>query len=342
MSKLDPRAHAPYAHPEEYILEWTERIWREGGMGLIREMYATDLEVHGAYGTSVGVETVIRGSIAKHSVFPNRAGTAEDVLWEARGGSGFVSYHRALHVGPHEGPWVYGPASYRTSVSRGIAVCLVQDSKVVEEWIVRDEWAVVDQLGFEPEEVARRMAISAGPAVPGAGEDTRTLGAAPQHPEISGASGRRPNTHPEAVQLVADLIGQVWNDRHFHLVPDLCHRDVLCHSAGRRVGARAVGYQRELWRLLGAIPDGEFEIHDLAAQHGADTGVRVAALWRFTGTYTGAPVYGPPTGSSVDVLGVSMFEFRDSVIVREYRVYDELALLVQVTRARMAAEEARA
>lgn len=338
MVELDPSAYAPYGDPEEYILEWTDRIWRDGGMGLIREMYADDLDVHGAYGTSSGVESVVRGSIAKHSVFPNRAGTNEDVIWEQREEGGFVSYHRALHVGPHEGAWIYGPASYRTSVNRGVAVCRVQHAEVVEEWIVRDEWAVLDQLGFEPDEVARRMVAADGPAVPGAGDSPRTLGVPPPDPVVAGASGERPDTNREAVDLVAHLIEQVWNARNFHLVADLCHRDVICHSAGRRVGARTVGYQRELWRLLGAIPDGVFEVHDLAAHRSVHVGLRVAALWRLSGTYSGAPVYGPSTASRVDVLGVSMFEIRDGQIMREYRVYDELALLVQITRARTAIE----
>ncbi len=85
MTIVEPVAFAPYANPEEYILRWTDRIWSGHGMGLIREMYAPDLVVHGAYGDIVGVEAVIRGSIMKHSAFPRRVGTPEDVVWEARG-----------------------------------------------------------------------------------------------------------------------------------------------------------------------------------------------------------------------------------------------------------------
>jgi predicted ester cyclase len=334
-----PSAYAPYDDPESYILEWTERIWRDGGLALIREMYAPDLSVHGAYGTSLGVESVVRGSLAKHSVFPDRPATTEDVVWEARGDHGFVSYHRALHVGPHAGPWVYGPASYRTSVNRGIAVCLVHDARVVEEWVVRDEWAVVEQLGFDAEDVAARMVDPNGPALPGAGSP-HDVWQAPNDVVVAGVSGPRPDHHGTEVALVVRMIEEVWNERHFELVRDLCHRDLLCHTAGRRVAARASGYQRESWRLLGAVPDGRYTLLDLAAGD-RGTGVRVAALWSLTGTYAGAPLFGPPTGSPVAVLGVSMFDLRDDRILREYRVYDELALLVQIVRARTSAEADR-
>ena len=47
MTSLSPAAHAPYPDPETYILDWTDRIWSGRGMGLIREMYAPDLVVHG-------------------------------------------------------------------------------------------------------------------------------------------------------------------------------------------------------------------------------------------------------------------------------------------------------
>lgn len=51
-----------------------------------------------------------------------------------------------------------------------------------------------------------------------------------------------------------------------------------------------------------------------------------------SGTYSGNPLYGPITGSGVEVLGVSHFLFREDKIYREWRVFDELALLSQIIR----------
>ena len=48
-----------------------------------------------------------------------------------------------LNNATHLGPWTYGPPTGRNWVNRGMAHCLVQDNKVVEEWVVRDEFAVL-------------------------------------------------------------------------------------------------------------------------------------------------------------------------------------------------------
>ena len=338
MTALDPAAHAPYPDPETYILDWTDRIWSGRGMGLIREMYAPDLVVHGAYGDIVGVEAVIRGSVMKHSAFPRRVGTPEDVVWEPRGDRGFVSYHRALHVGPHDGPWQYGEATHRTSVSRGIAICLVEDAVVTEEWVVRDEAAIVEQLGFDADEVATRLATGGNPGVLGHGADA-LLGEPPPDPLEHGDSGPRPETGTKEAMLALRLFEEVWNERMFHEVRDLVHPDVIVHSTGRRTAVRHDGFVKDLLRLLGAFPDATVQVRDIAVNTSEFHGTRVAVLWRLVGTYGGAPVYGPVTHSPVDVLGSSMFLLRDGRIYREWRVHDDIAVRVQLARARGAGRE---
>ena len=116
---LDPQTYAPFASPEEYIVEWTDRIWEEYGLGRLDEHYADDVVVHTALGPIRGREPVLRGSLVKKSAFPNRIGTAEDVICEPRGTNAFVSHHRVLHVGLQEGTWLYGPPSANRSAISG-------------------------------------------------------------------------------------------------------------------------------------------------------------------------------------------------------------------------------
>jgi predicted ester cyclase len=333
VSQLPAHVYAPYADPEEYILRWTERIWPEHGMGLIREMYAPDLVVHGAYGDVMGVDAVIRGSVAKHSAFPNRVGTPEDVVWEARGDDAFVSYHRALHVGPHEGPWHYGPATHRMSVSRGIAICLVRDALVVEEWVVRDEAAIVDQLGFSLKAVAERIAASDDRKALASDRDG-LLGSPPEDPVRAGDSGPRPGTFSAEAELAQELFAEVWDGRMFQRLSEFLHPDVIVSSAGRRTATRPEGYLHNLLRLLGAFPDARVEVRDIAVNRSDFHGLRIAVLWRLVGTYSGAPVYGPLTGSPVDILGSSMFLLRDGRIYREWQVFDDVAVHAQILRGR--------
>ncbi len=82
---LDPIAYKPYADPDDFIREVTDLIWVNRAIGYIRENYEPDSIVHGAYGTSVGRDEVIQGTLMRISDTPDRIGQAEDVIWEARG-----------------------------------------------------------------------------------------------------------------------------------------------------------------------------------------------------------------------------------------------------------------
>ena len=157
LADLDPAAYAPFRDPRDYILSWTDQIWIDKGLGRLGEHYADDIKVHTAYGETYDFDHVLTNSVQKMSAFPNGGGgSGEDVVWEQRGPMGFVSSHRVLKTGTNLGHWTYGPPTGRNWVSRTIAHCVVQDGKVVEEWLVRDEYAVLQSLGIDPERGRRR------------------------------------------------------------------------------------------------------------------------------------------------------------------------------------------
>lgn len=324
---VDPASHAPYATPEDYILSWTDLIWDDFGLGRLEEHYARDVVVHGAYGPIRGVDTVLRNSLVKKAAFPNRIGTAEDVICESRGDDAFVSHHRVFHAGKQEGASSYGLASTRESESRNLAICLVRGGLVVEEWVVRDEFRVVRTLGLDPEAVARGLAFDEGPG---------GLFDRPAPPDVLriGESGTRPEAHGDEALLVKELVEQVWDGRHLERVPDFLHPHVFCETTRGRIVTRHRGYQIDLVQMLSAFPDARVEVRDIAIATDADRGTRASVLWRLSGTYDGAPLYGPVTGSSVEVLGASQFLLRGGRVVHEWRVFDEIAVLTQVVRAR--------
>ena len=140
-------------------------------------------------------------SLQKFAAFPNGGGGhGEDVIWEQRGRNGFISSHRVFKTGTHTGYWTYGPPTGRDWVSRTVAHCLVQDNKVLEEWLVRDEWAVLQHLGLDPYAVAADLA-DASPVLGGAmraGGDTGAFAGHIADPARLGVSGARPPTSRRA------------------------------------------------------------------------------------------------------------------------------------------------
>ena len=313
---LDPIAYKPYADPDDFIREVTDLIWVNRAIGYIRENYEPDSIVHGAFGTSVGRDEVIQGTLMRISDTPDRIGQAEDVIWEARGDDAFLSSHLVLSADPQH-----------DVVSRTIASCLYRRGRMVEEWVIRDSLAIALQQGQDPDELARTKAF--------AGYTGSFTQPAPTDVIAVGDSGPRPDDFRAEVELVLDLIQRVWNDRDLEKVDDFFVRDLVLQTIGNATIIRPEGYRRQLLKMLRPFPGGQFEVRDVATNSDVRyAGLRIAVAWKFSGVYDGAADFGPLTGSPVDVLGVSQFLVQNGRIVREVRLYDEIALRTQLAARR--------
>jgi predicted ester cyclase len=300
---LDPIAYKPYADPDDFIREVTDLIWVDRAIGHIYENYEPDAIVHGSYGTSVGVDEVVEGSLMRISATPDRVGQAEDVVWEARGDDAFLSSHLVLSV--DQGT---------DFISRTIANCLYRRGRMVEEWVVRDYLAITQQLGLDPDEVARQKAFlgySGSMTTPAAANVLAV-----------GDSGERPDDHRAEAQMVLEFIDRV---EKFWI------RDLVLHTVGYRTWIRPEGYRRSLLHMIRPFPGGKFEVRDVVTHDDPRyAGLRVAVTWVFRGDYYGTPDFGALTNSPVEVLGVSQFLVQNGRLVREVRVYDEIAIRTQI------------
>ena len=337
LADLDPAAFAPFRDPRDYILSWTDQIWIEKGLGRLGEHYADDIKVHTAYGETYDFDHVLLNSVQKMSAFPNGGGgSGEDVVWEQRGPMGFISSHRVLKTGTNLGYWTYGAPTGRNWVSRTIAHCLVQDGKVVEEWLVRDEYAVLQSLGIDPEVVAAEMA-QASPVtgqVMAIADDAGPFAGHYPDPARTGVSGARPDRFNTECQSIIDMYEMVWNKRRFDKVADYCDCKVVCHTVRLHRAQGIDPYQQQIIDLLAVFPDGRIEVRDLVVCDSPELGQRIAAIWVLHGTYSGVPLYGPVTRTPVKVLGATHFEMRDGKILREWRLFDEIAVMAQIAGAR--------
>ncbi len=98
---------------------------------------------------------------------------------------------------------------------------------------------------------------------------------------------------------------------------------------------RPKGYQDETLRLLLAFPSAQFQVRDIQTNDNVRyAGLRISVLWKMTGEYSGRPLYGPVTNQEVDLLGVSQFLVQGGKIVRERRIFDEVALRAQINLSR--------
>jgi predicted ester cyclase len=91
--------------------------------------------------------------------------------------------------------------------------------------------------------------------------------------------------------------------------------------------------------LVGSLPDAAFMPQHICSNPSEEGGAKVAVRWVMEGHHLGYGLLrelGPPTGKRVQVMGMSHFHYKNGRIVDEWRVYDELSLLMQVKLAQMA------
>ena len=129
------------------------------------------------------------------------------------------------------------------------------------------------------------------------------------------------------------MFERVWNQRLIDEVPRYMADTIVIQSVRLRRAMGIAPYQNELIDLLAAFPDATVEIRDFATHRSTDLGLRVAAIWLLRGTYCGVPAYGPVNQAPVAILGSSHFEFRRGKIIREWRMFDEIAVIAQIARA---------
>lgn len=333
MESLKPTAYAPYRDPRDYILSWTDVIWIDRAIGRLVDHYGKDVEVHTAYGETYDFDMVISNSVQKFAAFPNAGGgQGEDVIWEQRGPNGFISSHRTLKNGTHTGYWTYGPPTGREFVSRTVAHCLVQDNRIRAEWLVRDEWSVLETLAIDPHRIAAELAARS-PVLAGAMRAAPSTGAFEGRiadPATIGISGPRPARHRGECDLVLGYFEEVWNNRRFDLVTKYVSERIVCHTVRMRRVQNIQPYQIEIINLLASFPDGKVEVRDIVVNQSPELGTRIAVIWVLRGRYCGVPTYGPVNDAPVHILGASHFELHEGRVLREWRLYDEIAVLAQI------------
>lgn len=319
---LDPVAYLPYKDPDDFIREVTDRIWVGRDISYIVDNYEPDSIVHASLGTVVGRDGVIEGSTMRMGSTPEHVGQAEDVVWEARGEDAFLSSHLVFSNDEH---LVDGKNIHIRK--RTVANCLYRRGRMVEEWVVRDQLADCLQRGLDPDGEARGLQFQ---GYVGSMAETP-----PKDVLAAGVSGARPDDFRPECEMVLEFIEEVWNRRRLQKVNEFMVRDLFLHTVGDRTVIRPDRYQKDLLAMVGPFPDARFEVLDIQTNEAERyAGLRVAVTWTMHGAYRGTPSFGQLTNEPVTLLGVSQFLIQGGRIVREFRVYDEIALRAQINSTR--------
>ncbi len=322
-----PGYDACYSDIVDYILRCTHRIWEGKDLGLIRTHYADDCAIRTGWGETRGAAAVIAGTARTLAAFPDRTLVGDAVIWKPEG-DGFYTSHRIVSTATNLGPSEFGPATGRRATFLTVADCVSRANRITEEWLARDNSALLVALGLPLRETARRMA---GAVAAGRRADvvrlSRALRAEAPAPRDDAPL---PDARDDPEGFARAVIETLMDAGHLHRVRDAYSPAAHWNGPG---GRRLFGWGETAgWfaALLGTFGDGRVRVERMASNARPDGGADVAIGWTFAATHDGPALYGPPTGRDVLLPGATHLRLEEGVIAEEWTVFDEVALLAQL------------
>ncbi|MGR3491071.1 MAG: ester cyclase [Shimia sp.] len=315
-----------YMDPTDYILKCTQEIWEERRISSLYRHYAPDIVVRSPASVVVGNRGVIGATMATLHEFPDRQLPGEDVIWCPAPSGGFLSSHRLICTATHRGDGVYGPASGRRLRYRILADCHAVAGQINDEWLVRDQAAIVAQMGLDPKAWAVELIAREG----GPERCVR-----PFHPArdvvgpYTGVGNDSPIGDLASEMLEAIMAGDL------SVIPARWHRAAALAYPGGIEGRGPQDADRFWLALRAAFPSAQFLIHHRIGRQDPSRPYRAALRWSLTGRHDGHGRFGPATGAEVHVMGITHLEFAELGssglrVQREWTLIDDTAVWKQI------------
>lgn len=317
MKGFDPR----FTDFPDYIIGITKEIWEDRRIATLHHYYASDIIVRSPGSVVVGNGNVIGATMSTLAEFPDRQLLGEDVIWSGSPEDGMLSSHRIYSTATHLGDGVYGKATGKKLAYRIIADCHAINNQINDEWLIRDQGAIVRQLGCDPKKYAADLIINEG----GPENCVAPLSPAIDQPGPYRGSGN----DNEWGQKYSDILSRLMGADMAVVTTDY-DRAVQSEYAGGQSGHGLDPVDRFWMNLRAAFPSAKFQIDHCIGREDSGMPPRSAIRWSLHGRHDGWGAFGIPTGAEVYILGASHAEFGPRGVRREYTIFDETSVWKQI------------
>lgn len=322
MQGFDPK----FTDFPDYIIGITKEIWEDRGIATLHDYYAPDIIVRSPASVVQGNQGVIAATMATLAEFPDRTLLGEDVIWSGTPEAGMLSSHRLHSTATHANAGVYGTPTGKKLRYRIIADCHAKNNMIDDEWLIRDQGAIVRQLGWTPKDYARDLITREG------GPEACVRPYTPANDIIGPYQGT--GNDNEWGTRYADILTRMMN-ADFTVIPRAYDRAANLAYAG---GIEALSHEGadQFWMgLRASFPNATFTIHHQIGRDDPMMPPRAALRWTLHGKHDGWGSFGTPTGADVFILGASHAEFGALVggkpqLRREWALFDETAVWKQI------------
>ena len=310
----------------DYIIGITKEIWEDRGIATLHDYYHPEIVVRSPASVVIGNQNVIGATMATLAEFPDRQLLGEDVIWSGTPETGMLSSHRIISTATHAGSGAYGEATGKQLRYRILADCHARDNMIDDEWLIRDQGAIVRQMGWDPKAFAADQITREG----GPEACVRPLSPETDQPGPYKGVG---NDDPWGAHY-AEILQRIMN-ADMAAIPDCYDRACQLEYPGAYTGHGWGDADRFWMSLRAAFPDAKFTCEHVIGRDDPTMPPRAAIRWSLSGTHSGWGAFGAPTGAQVYVLGISHAEFGSFGVAapklrREFTLFDETAVWKQI------------
>ncbi|GLO67558.1 MULTISPECIES: ester cyclase [Oceanobacillus] len=327
IKKQSMEGFGDYHNIIDYIVRITRQIWKEKDIGLIYDTYSHGVQIHRGLINSHGVNEVVAGTLQTLQSFPDRTGLGWSIVWSGNDKEGFFTSHRGRSIGTNLGDTLYGPATGNKVVFRTTADCLIHENKIYEEWLVMDTFHLVQQLGYDPIEIAKRTA-----------KQTSKLAPSLQFSVSQSAeSGLQPRAYVpqhdgfEIGDFMLMLFNQVWDRRSINKVKDFYDNNAVLHYVCNKDMVGQSEIQGMFINLFASVPNSKVIVERVTCNKRNNEGDwDVAVRWRVQGLHSGIGYFGAPSGKPIEIHGMNHYKVRNEKILEEWMLFDGMEVLRQI------------
>lgn len=318
-----------YVNIVDYIVRITHRIWEEKDIGYIYDTYSHDCKVWDDFGLQYGRDKIVADTVHTNNAFPDIRLVADEVIWAGDETAGFHTSHRTKIIGTNTGFSRFGAPTGKRVQLWCIANCVARDNEIFNEHVIYDTAGLLQQLGFDVVETARKFSRDIGslPANFMASEPKRLEGQGkPATIMIPDPAGGDIET------FVRAAFHTVWNRRNFGAIDRIYGPQVVMQGSTGRV-YRGTGQLRSFClSIMAMFPDLSLSVDDVYWMGNAADGYLVSIRWSALGTHRGNGPYGEPTGREVHLWGINQWVLEDGQVQKEWMMFNEFGVLMQLCK----------
>ena len=305
----------------DFILKITEQIWEGKDVDSISDFYTNDIPVRSPFGVTYGNKPVIDATYSTLKEFPNRQLLGEDVIWNGNDEIGYHSSHRILSKGTHLGKGFYGEPTGRDIYYRVIADCACKNNQVYDEWIVRDQGAMVRQIGYSPEQFARKIIESEG----GLSNSSKLYDFnSDNNSDYVAENYKNSSVAVKYTQILCKIFNNDYNYSDYDRAANL-------FWPGNKLGHGREDV-KEKWNSIKQIfSDIKFTIEHVGFLEEPEQNPRISVRWFLEGIHSKrSNDYGEASNKKIFIMGINHAEFNSESIAREWVLFDEVAIWKQI------------